>query len=299
MLKITAVVRTYNRPQWLPQMLDCLVNQDYDDYEVIIFNNGSTDSETETIIKHYVDTYKHFFSVAQNVNSRQKDYLQLPVEAYTSGDYITWLDDDDRCEPHYLSFLASLALSHQADIAICGSYNEYMDGTLQPYFVGDDLLVMDKLAALTCFLQRQHFNTAPPTKLFRKELLVSSPAWMHLLKTVQTPPSEDVFYTYRYMEQANKVVVHNRPLYYFKKHDSNDSIIQHDDSHWSPGLMKGYLEAYRIREHYLLERHPSLKPVIIQATTDFMTSMLSKIEKNKWSGYDHLKAYMEAYINVF
>lgn len=298
---ISVILRTYNRPHMLTTMLDCLRNQDYDNYEIILYNNGSQDKETESICKAYADGNPRVLYVYQSVNSVLRGVMGGFAEiSFAKGDYVAWVDDDDRIEPNYLSFLANLIDKHQADIVMCGSYNEYADGSLTPNFVGNEERVFDQLGGLKVFLERMHFNTAPPGKAFKRSLLldVDYQAINNVVSTVGRN-SQDVLTTYRFLAVAKKIVVHNQPLYYFKKHDDNISGFQHDDNQWSPELMKTMIEVYEIRKRYLLERQPALKPAVDKATHGFMTSMLHKIEIHQWEGYEKIKAYMEAYLDVF
>ena len=297
MCKITAILRTYNRPHMLPTMLDCLVNQDYDNFEIIIHNNGSTDNETDKICRSYADKYPNFIYVMTSVNSHAWRG-GVRVQGSSLSDYTTYLDDDDRIAPNYLSFLANLASKHDADIAMCGSYSEYEDGTIEPFYVGDEEMVLTKIEALKFFLERKHFNTAPPTKLFKKDIILAGDRGSNIVRTTTKQVPRGVFSTYRQLTLANKIVVHNVPLYYFKKHSGNYSAFHHNPNEWTPERAVGFLHAYNARKYWLLERHPELKDDIENATKNFMVNMLKRIEENNWLGYEKVANYMRAWLEL-
>ena len=62
MKKVSVVVLVYNVAEYLNKCLDSLINQDYDDYEIVIINDGSTD-DSLSIINEYKKKYPKLFRV--------------------------------------------------------------------------------------------------------------------------------------------------------------------------------------------------------------------------------------------
>lgn len=57
MIKISFVVTVYNKEKTLERCLNSIINQTYDNYEIIIIDDGSTDSSSD-IIKRYKENEK-------------------------------------------------------------------------------------------------------------------------------------------------------------------------------------------------------------------------------------------------
>lgn len=281
----SVVLVTYNREKFLPVVLGCIKNQTFKDYEVILINNGSSDSTAE-ICEDYAKTDSRVrlvhFGKSMGASFGRNSGLEKAV-----GEYVTFIDDDDRCEPDMLSFLVGLAKETNADISMCGSYNEFAD-RLEPYFIGDEKFVFDRLQGLRELLKRELYNVAPPTKLFRRSL------WKGLVFP-QNVLVDDIHIIYKVFERAEKVAVHNVPMYFFRKHDSNMTAFIHNKQ-MTPQLLDEYLAMYQTRAEYLIERAPEIATDIEYSMIDFMKNMCLNIKQNNLQGCEKQMQFMEKYL---
>ncbi|MDD5617768.1 MAG: glycosyltransferase [Candidatus Omnitrophica bacterium] len=89
--KVSVIIPTHNHVHFLPECLASVKSQTYQDYEVIVINNGSTDSTEELIQNLKWDKLRYYYqndtgSVAGPRNTGIKMSL---------GEYIAFLDSDD------------------------------------------------------------------------------------------------------------------------------------------------------------------------------------------------------------
>jgi glycosyltransferase involved in cell wall biosynthesis len=278
---ISVILVTYNREQFLPVMLECIKKQTFQDYELIFVNNGSADS-TAKICKDYEksDSRVKLLTIEKNIGASHGRNSGLNA---ATGEYITFIDDDDRCEPQMLEFLSALSCDENADIAMCGSYNDFGD-RLESYFVGDERLIIDRLQGLRELLNRKHYNVAPPTKLFRRSL------WDGL-SFPDNVLVDDIHVVYKAFERAQKIAVYNIPMYYFRKHNANMTAFIHNKK-MTPELLDEYLEMYRVRAEYLTERAPEIKNDIELSMFAFMKNMCRNIKENSIEGCEKQLEYM-------
>ncbi|WMT40464.1 glycosyltransferase family 2 protein [Paenibacillus sp. D2_2] len=226
-------------------------NQTFSDYELILVNNGSTDGTAE-LCDAYAETDARvkLLTIPQNIGASFGRNRGL---AAATGEYVTFVDDDDRCEPSMLSFLADLACEEYADIAICGSYNDFED-RLEPYFIDNKRFVFDRLQGLRELLKRQLYNAAPPTKLFRRSLWKGLSFPDHVLV-------DDIHVIYKVFERAQRIAVWNIAKYYFRKHSSNmTAFIQ--GKQMTPELLNEYLAMYQTRAEYLSKHAPEIAEIL-------------------------------------
>lgn len=96
-MKVSVVIPTHNRHEMLVKALDSVVLQTYNDLEIIVVSDGSTD-ETDTVINEYKskDSRIHYISYHPN---RGGNYARNIGIKNASGDYIAFLDDDDEWLP--------------------------------------------------------------------------------------------------------------------------------------------------------------------------------------------------------
>jgi len=93
-LKVIAIVVTYNRKELLKECIEALMNQTYDNCDILIVDNASTDG-TEEYISKYVDNKKVFYkNIGQNIGGAGGFNYGMK-EAYKMGCDFMWLMDDD------------------------------------------------------------------------------------------------------------------------------------------------------------------------------------------------------------
>lgn len=285
MPEISVILVTYNRRQFLPVMLEALRRQTFEDYELVLVDNGSTDGTAELCAEYArVDERVRLVTLPENKGASRGRNSGL---AAAKGQYVAIVDDDDRCEPEMLSFLAALAHQEAADIAMCGSYNDFGD-RLEPYFVCEEKFSFGRLDGLRQLLKRKLYNVAPPTKLFRRSL------WDGL-SFPDNVLVDDIHVVYKVFEKAQRVAVWNVPLYYFRKHDSNMTAFIHNRA-ITPELLDEYLAMYQTRAQYLLACAPEMAQDIEESMKAFMRSMCANIVENNIAGCGTQLKFMENYL---
>ena len=86
---VSVVVPTYNRASRLGETLRSVVNQTYQDFELIVVDDGSTD-DTSKMIQSFPDVRYVFIKENRGVSRARNEGL-----AYAKGRYICFLDSDD------------------------------------------------------------------------------------------------------------------------------------------------------------------------------------------------------------
>lgn len=93
MQKISVIVPVYKTENYLKKCLDSIINQIYNNFEVIIVNDGSTDN-SELIVSEYLKEYPDKIKYYKKENGGLSDARNYGVERAT-GDYICFVDSDD------------------------------------------------------------------------------------------------------------------------------------------------------------------------------------------------------------
>ena len=89
--KVSVIIATYNRAGLLPRAVNSVLNQTYEEYEIIIVDDASSD-DTQQIIAGFDDP--RIRSVRHEVNCGQSVATNAGIER-ARGVYVTLLDDDD------------------------------------------------------------------------------------------------------------------------------------------------------------------------------------------------------------
>ena len=117
MPKVSIIIPVYNTEQYIEKCLNSILDQSYDDYEIIIVNDGSTDNSIK-IIDNYVKKYNQKIFAYTKKNEGVSIARNFGVEK-SSGEFITFVDSDDYIDKHMLEKMINKAESDNFDMVIC------------------------------------------------------------------------------------------------------------------------------------------------------------------------------------
>lgn len=126
MPKLSIIVPIYNVADYLPRCLDSVIAQDYKDFEVILVDDGSTDSSGK-IADEYACRIANF-RVIHKSNGGLMDAWITGVEA-AEGDYIGFVDSDDWIDPDMYSSLMTPVEQYNVEISLCNHWYETESGS--------------------------------------------------------------------------------------------------------------------------------------------------------------------------
>lgn len=267
--KVSIIMLTYNREGLVGRAIESILCQTLKEFEYIIVDNGSTDSSGQ-IAEEYAakDCRIRVVHIPKsNIGTGRNTGLDL-----ATGEYITFIDDDDTAEPDMLEFLYALAKENDADISLCGSTKE-VEGEFLPNCVFDEKLLMAPEEAVVTLLKRKKYNAAMPSKLVRKELFDK-------IRFKTTGKYDDISVVYKYFAEAKKIAAHGVPKYCFWRHSGNNSAFTTNDLLLTPEQLNEYFEAFRERTEYLSAKLPKIADYAQYSEWSYMISMCNKISKN-------------------
>ena len=92
-MKLSLVMPMYNADEVLAETIKGIQNQDYDNWELIVVNDGSTDS-SDILMKYFVESDKRIKFIDRKVN-KGIGYTRNEGNSYATGDWIVVADADD------------------------------------------------------------------------------------------------------------------------------------------------------------------------------------------------------------
>jgi glycosyltransferase involved in cell wall biosynthesis len=105
---VSVVLPTYNQADYLPQALKSVLNQTWQDRELIVVNDGSTD-DTPDILRAYQE--RHAFTVIHQENRKLPRALNAGFRR-ARGEYLTWTSSDNIMLPRMLEVLVDALDRH-------------------------------------------------------------------------------------------------------------------------------------------------------------------------------------------
>lgn len=240
---ISVIVPVYNVEKYLPQCLDSLCRQTYQDLEIIVVDDGSTDN-SGMICDQYEQKDGRIHVVHQkNGGAANAKNTALRL---ASGDYLTFADSDDFVEPGAYAYMLQQLQNHQADVIQCGHKKIFRDH--------DTIAVPD---AEPTVLHAEEFLKMFTTdwkcgllwnKLYRRELFQG-------IFFEEGHIIDDEYFTYQGMMNAEKIICASHIVYNYRMRKS--SVMASRSSR--ERIVLDRLDFLQKRRKNILGRYPHLK----------------------------------------
>lgn len=119
-VKVSVVVPIYNVEKYLPRCIESLLNQTFDDYEILLVNDGSPDN-CQAIIEDYSARFPDKIVALLKPNGGLSDARNYGLK-YAKGEYVSFIDSDDYVDKTFLEKMYNKAVDTHSDIVVCGYY---------------------------------------------------------------------------------------------------------------------------------------------------------------------------------
>jgi glycosyltransferase involved in cell wall biosynthesis len=117
---------TYNRAATLGRAIESVLDQDYQNFELLISDNASTD-DTEAICLRAAQDDKRVKYLRQQNNQGLVANFREALR-HSGGEFFMWLADDDWLEPDHLSRCMSVFLAEPQHSLVCGNGRYFQNG---------------------------------------------------------------------------------------------------------------------------------------------------------------------------
>lgn len=114
---VSVIVPVYNSEKYLSRCIESILNQTYDNIELILINDGSND-QSGKICDQYANKYNHII-VIHKKNSGVSDSRNEGIKI-SSGEYLQFVDSDDYIDENMIELLIRAIKQDDSDLIICG-----------------------------------------------------------------------------------------------------------------------------------------------------------------------------------
>ena len=209
---ISVIVPVYNVADYLEYSLNSIQQQSYQELEIILVDDGSTD-DSSSICKKYLDQDLRFKYIYQE-NAGLSAARNTGITA-ASGEYITFVDSDDWLDTSAIEILYRNLKKYDADIA-AGNYNMYNDSKQEFSFKVFDSdyreqVYVDK-EIMYQFAEQEMKDMAwacSVMKLYKRDLFEG-------LRFPLGKNVEDTFVIYKVFLKAKRVVHVEKAIYWYR-----------------------------------------------------------------------------------
>lgn len=223
--KISVIVPIYNVEKYLKQCLDSIITQTYQNLEIILINDGSTDQSLE-ICRQYAKRDQRIILISQK-NSGVSSARNAGLDIAT-GSFITFIDPDDwLADANSLTKLYNILVTNKSSVVV-GNYNVFDD----------------QINAYRLYSHDNHCTNYTPKQWFQHEqdakgnldFLFSTP-WSKLFKrklfkNIRFPihkPTEDYYTMWKAYLLANQITYIDTPFYVYRFNLNGKTISNEKD----------------------------------------------------------------------
>jgi len=104
-MKVSIVLPTYNQADMLPKTIESIMNQTYQDWELIIVNDGSTDGTEKYLESLKIPSTSETFKIVHHDHNQKLPSALNTGFEFAHGDYYTWVSSDSICAPYMIEAL--------------------------------------------------------------------------------------------------------------------------------------------------------------------------------------------------
>ncbi|MDV7751304.1 glycosyltransferase family 2 protein [Enterococcus casseliflavus] len=230
----------YNVEEYLHKCLKSVVDQSYQNFEVILVNDGSTDNSLE-ICEEFTELdcrFKLYNKINGGLSSARNFGLSKSI-----GKYIVFIDSDDFVSEKYVENLVNSINRYNADIAISRFVEVDVNGNYLRKSIrsnGNHEVMNSSEALKNMFLQKKYDNSAW-AKIYKRNICE------HFLYPEEIL-YEDIAVTYQMLMEANRIVFFDSVDYFYVQRPN--SILSGDFNENKLVLIKHINEMMRTVEKY-------------------------------------------------
>lgn len=235
---ISIIIPVYNSEKYLRECCDSILKQDYENYEVLLVNDGSTDNSAN--ICDYYTTIDNRFKVFHKSNSGVSSARNFGINE-SKGDFITFVDSDDYLDDNYLTHLIS---NKTYDLVVGGAKYINQDGV--QYYTSDNkkIEINNNYDFYESFfnIDISTILDAPWNKLYRRDYIIKN----NIRFDETLFYGEDKLFTLRYLAVCNCLIQLESKSYNYRVYGNKKYIINYKYRlDWINKIEKAYKQVYK------------------------------------------------------
>ena len=208
---ISIIVPIYNAENYLDRCIESIINQTYQNLEIILIDDGSIDKSGE-ICDHYA-TKDLRVRVFHQMNKGIGLTRQFGIDIST-GDYVVWVDADDWVDKNEIEDMYSVAITNHSEIVICDYYSEESEKTI---LVKQDFGVLDKKYVIEHIINYSHMGPYLWNKMFRRDIISNH----HITFSPYMSYGEDVLFLCRFLKFCKTISYLPQAYYHYNNVNTN------------------------------------------------------------------------------
>lgn len=210
-MRVDVIVPIYNVERFLPQCVESLLKQTYEDVNIILVDDGSPDN-CGKICEEYASQYDNV-TVLHKENGGLSDARNVGI-ARSNSELIMFLDSDDWVEHDMIERMVSIMTNADTDIVVCQSVLEFPTQTVYLKDYTDKVQIVSNTDVIKLVLEKK-INVSAWGKLYRRKLF----------EGIQYPVGclhEDIPVIFKLLVHSQKkIAIMDSPLHHYRQQNAS------------------------------------------------------------------------------
>ena len=240
---VSIIMPVFRNKDTLARALDSFLNQDFKEPSELIMGIDDAGDGTFALAKEYSEKYPEKIKMHTEEYRMGQALSRWKAIQDSKGEYIYFMDADDRLRKDCLSTLVKTMRNTDADCVNCSFY-QVDEKKRERAFFSSSSATYTKKEAITAFLWDISFRGFLWTKMWKRAIIEKRPL---LLLSDHKDMFEDVAFCISMLSYCEKVVCIKDPLYYYYKNVPTSAMSVHRTDRaerhlWVFALIRNYLE---------------------------------------------------------
>lgn len=270
---ISIIIPVYNAEDYMERCINSVIDQTYQDIEIILIDDGSNDRSGKICDKYQMidNRVKVIHKENQGVSAARNTGIDI-----ATGDFIGFVDADDYIEKDMYEYLYKIINQNNADIAICNydNVNDNFHSSLGSYMSKN--MIMKSSEAIENVLKTNGFKGYLWNKLFRVELLKNNQKYIRLDPDISI--CEDLLFVCKCISRSKTIVY--SPLIKYHYYNNKQSVLRSNFNRNNLSILKAYEQIEEIINEYPSARSSFVSNITV-SYTNLMIQILESGHKNK------------------
>lgn len=246
---ISVIVPVYNLENYIERCVDSILNQTYENIQIVLVDDGSTDS---SYTKCICCAEKNCRIIVLKQKNQGVTAARINGILHADGEYIGFVDGDDEIEPNMYERLVANMTRYEADISHCGYRLLFTDGREQLIYGTNKLEEHNRDKALIELIRGEYIEPGLCNKLYKASLF--NQLQDNLDKSIKN--NEDLLMNFFLFRNANKVIYEDFCPYHY--------IVRSGSASRQSLNVNKLMDPIRVKKIILDEADESIKNVALE-----------------------------------
>lgn len=219
-MKISVIIPAYNAEKTIEKCIESVINQTYDNFEIIVINDGSKDKTLDVINKYKSKNIVIINQENIGVSRSRNNAIKI-----ASGDFVLFLDSDDYIDCNMLENMVLKYRTCKCDLVVASLICEDNEKIVSK--LAYDKETKNKIESINIMKNEKFISllAGPTFKLFKRNILIKNN--VYFIEDLSL--GEDTCFVLEYFKYVTSISFINDSFYHAVIRKNSLSRINHDD----------------------------------------------------------------------